>query len=180
MRPLTSHRWVCLRKFTLALVQVPRMVQKVNGKLLTVTQWLGQLVGGILPRIPGLDPRTLYCSSLSKLTLFFENFGIFLSLSFHPFSILIFLSSTLLESIRHSHIQLAFRLSSTHFAFRYVTAANDLLTHTDMTSDQFNLVRFAWVVHCNTGSSYCQKFKWKRSPSICLCTFINRIVEPHH
>jgi len=44
-----------------AFVQVPRTVLKVNGELLTVTLWFGQLVGGILPRISGLDPGALYC-----------------------------------------------------------------------------------------------------------------------
>jgi len=33
------------------------------------THWLGQLVGGVLPRIPGLNFRALYCRSLSKVTL---------------------------------------------------------------------------------------------------------------
>ena len=33
------------------------------------THWLGQLVAGILPRIPALDPRAVYCRSLSKVEL---------------------------------------------------------------------------------------------------------------
>ena len=53
----------------LGFVQVPRMVQKVNGELLTTRPWFGQLFGGILRRIPGLDPRALYCRSLSNVAL---------------------------------------------------------------------------------------------------------------
>jgi len=40
------------------------MLEKVNGELLTITHGLGQLVGDILQRIPGLDPRALYCRSI--------------------------------------------------------------------------------------------------------------------
>jgi len=54
---------------TLALVQVLRMAQKVNGELLTITHWLGQLFGDILPPFPRLDPRALYSRSLSKVAL---------------------------------------------------------------------------------------------------------------
>jgi len=50
------------------------MVQKVNGELLTITHWLGQLVVGILPWIPSLDPRALYCRSLSKVALAYDFF----------------------------------------------------------------------------------------------------------
>jgi hypothetical protein len=45
------------------------MVQKLIGDLLTITHWLGQLVGGILPQTPGLDPTALYCGSLSNVAL---------------------------------------------------------------------------------------------------------------
>ena len=33
------------------------------------THRLGRLVGAILPRIPGLDSRAMYCTSLSKIVL---------------------------------------------------------------------------------------------------------------
>jgi hypothetical protein len=36
------------------------MAQKVKSELLIITHWLGELGGGILPRIPELDPRALY------------------------------------------------------------------------------------------------------------------------
>jgi hypothetical protein len=38
-------------------------------RIVNNTHWLGQLVGGILPRIPVLDPRALHCRSLSNVAL---------------------------------------------------------------------------------------------------------------
>ena len=53
----------------LPLYRSPEYAQKLNAELLTITHWLGQIVGGILPRIPGLDPRTFYCRYFSKVAL---------------------------------------------------------------------------------------------------------------
>jgi hypothetical protein len=38
-------------------------------RIVNNTHWLGRLVGAILPRIPRLDSRAIYCRSLSKVVL---------------------------------------------------------------------------------------------------------------